>query len=185
MRGSAKLAIVLLAAAPLLQGCSMFGGGGEATTHQPRYASQRNPDCARLQSLVSNPDGSLNHDEMEAALKAEFKKADKDGNGELSMSEVAPVNDALRAQNVGASPVMDWNGDGRVNFQEFAGGWRTMFDLCAHAGGTVVSKNDMQRSPNVVPPRPSTASSTGQSPGPSAPGSGGTAPRPGGGGGGY
>jgi hypothetical protein len=153
MRGTAKLAIVLLASAPLLQACSMFGGGGGDAPRTPRYASQRNADCARLAPLVTNPDGSLNHDEMEAGLKLEFKRWDKDGNGELSSAEVGPLNDSLRAQNVGASPVMDWNGDGHVSFQEFAGGWRTMFDLCAHGGGQVVSKADMERSPNVTPPR--------------------------------
>jgi len=157
MRKTAKLAIVLSASVPLLQACSMFGGGGDAAPRAPRYASQRNADCARLAPLVTNADGSLSHDEMEAGLKLEFKKWDKDGNGELSSSEVGPLNDALRAQNVGASPVMDWNGDGHVSFQEFAGGWRTMFDLCAHDGGQVVTKADMARSPNVTPPRPTAA----------------------------
>jgi hypothetical protein len=147
MRGSAKLAVVLLAAAPLLQACSMFGG--EASPPR-RYASQGNPDCARLQPLVTSADGSLARADMETGLTLAYKKYDVDGSGQLSMSEVAPANDALRAQNVNASPVMDWNGDGRVNFQEFAGGWRTMFGLCAHGGGDVVTKNDMERSPNVA-----------------------------------
>lgn len=154
MRGTAKLAIVLVGTLPLLQACQMFGGSSEPPR---RYASQSNPNCARLQPLVTAQDGSLSRDDMEAALKAKFKQADLDNSGELSMAEVGPINDALRLQNVGASPVMDWNGDGRVNFQEFAGGWRTMFDLCAHGGGAVVSKNDMERSPNVAPPLTGTA----------------------------
>jgi hypothetical protein len=154
MRGSARLAVVLLASAPLLQACSMFGGGEES--HPRRYASQQNPDCARLQPLVVSADGALSRADMETGLKASFKKYDADGSGELSMTEVAPANDALRALKVNAAPVMDWNGDGRINFQEFASGWRTMFDLCAHGGGDMVSKNDMERSPNVAAP-PSTA----------------------------
>jgi hypothetical protein len=145
MRGWAKVAVVLVAVAPLLGGCSMFGSKPER-----RYASQANPDCARLQPLVVREDGDLARTDMNTSLEAMFKKYDKDGSGELTMAEVAPVNDSLRALNVNAAPVMDWNGDGRVNFTEFASGWKTMFDLCAHGGGDVVSKNDMLKSPNVA-----------------------------------
>jgi hypothetical protein len=146
MRGSAKLAAVLLASVPLLQACSMFGGGEPPR----RYASQGNPDCARLQPLVVREDGDLTRADMDTSLQGMFKKYDTDGSGELSMAEVAPANDALRALNVNAAPVMDWNGDGRVNAQEFNSGWKTMFGLCAHGGGDVVSKNDMLKSPNVA-----------------------------------
>lgn len=160
MRGAAKLAIVVLASAPLLQACQIFGGGSDA---RQRAGLQRNGDCARLAPLATNADGSLSRADMEAGLKLEFKKWDKDGNNELNQAEVVPVNDALRAQKVGASPVMDWNGDGHVNFQEFAGGWRTMFDLCGR--NDVVTKADMTRSPNVTPPRtlPSAKPESGKS----------------------
>ena len=156
MHRTAKVIVGLLLTAPVVGGCTMFGGGETGGPPKPRYAGeQRNPDCARLAPLVSNPDGSLSRTEMEAGLKAEFAKWDKDGNGALSAAEVQPLNDSLRALNVGASPVMDWNGDGHVNFQEFAGGWRTMFDLCSRDKSDVVTKADMARSPNVAPPRPS------------------------------
>ncbi len=161
MRSSVKLALVLLASAPLVQGCTLFGGG-----EKPRhYASETNPACARLKPLVTNPNGDLSKSEMEAALQALFKKADVDGSGELSMTEVAPTNDALRGLNVGAAPVMDVNGDGRINFQEFASGWRTMFQLCAHGSGDVVSQNDMQNTPRTDAPvkAPKSATKPGQS----------------------
>lgn len=145
MRASAKLALGLLIAAPLLQACSMFGGSEPPR----RYASQANPDCARLRPLVVREDGDLPRADLEAQLQATFKKADTDGSGELSMAEVAPVNESLRALNVNAAPVMDINGDGRINFAEYGSGWRTMFDYCAHGGGDVVSQNDMGKSPNV------------------------------------
>jgi hypothetical protein len=132
----------------------MFGGGDAPAPVVHQATSRPNSDCARLSPLVSNPDGSLARAELEAALKADFKKWDKDGNGALSQAEVEPLNEYLRSLNVGASPVMDWNGDGKVDFQEFAGGWRTMFDLCdIHNQGTV-TKVEMGRSPNVAPPRP-------------------------------
>jgi hypothetical protein len=145
MRGSAKLAVVLLATVPVLQACSMFGEKPER-----HYASQANPDCARLQPVANG--GDLTRADMETWLQTTFKSADADGNGELSMTEVAPINAQLHALNVNAAPVMDINGDGRINFQEFGSGWKTMFDLCAHGGGDVVSQNDMGRSPNVNGP---------------------------------
>jgi hypothetical protein len=92
---------------------------------------------------------------MEEWLKTKYAAADRDGSGELTMAEAAPINDELRKQNVGASPVMDWNGDSRVDYQEFASGWKTMFDLCAR-GGDIVLKSAMDRSP-ARPSSPSAA----------------------------
>ena len=146
MRESAKLAVVLLVTVPLLQACSMFGGKPER-----HYASQANPDCARLQP-IAQPGADLTRAEMETWLQTTFKKADVDNRGELTMAQVAPINQQLHNLNVNASPIIDMNGDGRINYQEFASGWRTMFDYCAHGGGDVVSQNDMQRSPSVNAP---------------------------------
>jgi hypothetical protein len=170
VRGMASLAILGLVCAPVLQGCQTFGGGDSPPVER-QSASRPNSDCARLAPLVTNPDGSLTRAELETGLKAEFKKWDKDGNGVLSQAEVGPLNEYLRSLNVGASPVMDWNGDGKVDFLEFAGGWRTMFDLCDTHNQGVVTKAAMNRSPNVTPPRPAPA--TPKPEGSSAPRSGG------------
>src|SRR5262245_46065691 len=151
MRKAAKLAIVLLATGPFLQGCQTLGlSGGDPPR---RFATQANANCARLQPLVTASDGSLSRTQMEDALKAKYAKADADKSGDLSAAEVAPINDELRRQNVGASPVMDFNGDGRVNYQEFGSGWKTMFDLCG-GGDEVVTQADMTHSPSIGKPRP-------------------------------
>jgi hypothetical protein len=129
----------------------MLGGGNEGGR---RAASQRaNADCERLAPFVVNADGSLAKADLETGLTAEYKKWDKNGDGQMSQAEAGPLNDQLRALKVGASPVMDWNGDGRIAFDEFAGGWRTMFDLCGGEKNGVVTKADMTRSPNVTTPR--------------------------------
>jgi hypothetical protein len=165
--GIANVAILVACSALPLQGCGMFGGGeAAAPVVQHQTASRPNSDCARLMPLVSNPDGSLTRAELETGLKAEFKKWDKDGNGALSQAEVEPLNEYLRSLNAGASPVMDWNGDGKVDFQEFAGGWRTMFDLCDLRSDGTVTKAEMGRSPNVAPPRPQPTADTPQGPSP-------------------
>jgi hypothetical protein len=167
MRGSAKLAVVLLGVAPLLQACSMLGGGEPPR----RTASQVNPDCARLKPLVVRQDGDLPRTDMEAQLQAAYKKADVDNSGDLSSSEASPVNESLRVLKLNAAPVMDINGDGRINFQEYASGWRTMFDYCG--SGDVVSQSDMQKSPSTTTIRP-------ERPPIAKPGTGGSTRRPGG-----
>ena len=141
---------------PGLQACQMLGGGDSnvAPVATSGALQRPNADCARLAPLVANPDGSLTRAELETGLKGEFKKWDKDDNGALGQAEVEPLNDYLRSLNVGASPVVDWNGDGKVDFQEFASGWRTMFDLCDTRSKGIVTKAEMGHSPNVAPPRP-------------------------------
>src|SRR5262245_52962884 len=105
------------------------GGDGEHSRHRGRHFASQNPnsDCSRLAPFVVNGDGSLSRTDLDAGLKTEFKKWDANGDGQLTQAEAGPLNDHLRAMNVNASPVMDWNGDGRIAHDEFASGWRTMF----------------------------------------------------------
>ncbi len=156
----------------------MFGGGDHPQQHAQRFtAAPQNANCQLLAPYVVAADGNLTKPDLETGLKGEFKKWDTNGDGQLSSAEAVPLNDHLRALNVGASPVMDWNGDGHISFDEFAGGWRTMFDICAADGGDVVTKADLSHSPNV----------SGKRPGPDAhdlPPTNGS-PRTGGSGGGY
>jgi hypothetical protein len=141
----------------------MLGGGGgdhERGRHQQAGGGDgggggrnANADCERLAPYVVNTDGSLARPDLEVGLKVDFKKWDKNSDGQLSQAEVQPLNDYLRSLKVNASPVMDWNGDGHVTYDEFASGWRTMFDLCARGDSEIVTKADLERSPAVAPPR--------------------------------
>lgn len=147
--------LALSVVAIALSGCSMFGGG-EA---KPQAAASAKTvgklasDCARLQPLFGPDDQELTRDAMDAALKKELAKWDKDGSGGLSYSETQAVNDELRSENVGASPVTDWNADGNVDEKEFGSGWRTMFALCDRNGNNAVSARELGFSPNVTAPR--------------------------------
>lgn len=123
----------------------------EAVAAKP--AGKLNTECARLQPLFQ-PDGSeLTREQMDAGLKLELQKWDKDGSGDLSNSEAQPLNDELRAENVGASPVRDWNADGRIDAKEFGSGWRTMFELCDRNRNNMISVRELGHSPNVAAPR--------------------------------
>lgn len=148
---------VLFLTATILGGCGMLGGGEtpgtQAAAPIPAKTVKLNTECARLQPLFSEGAGELTRADMDAALKVSYARWDKDGSGGLSNSEIQPINDELRTENVGASPVRDWNADGVVDLKEFGSGWRTMFELCDRNGNEKVSFAELGHSPNVSPPR--------------------------------
>lgn len=145
--------IALFLAVPMMAGCSMFGSDAPVREVGARPTGKLNTDCARLQPLFGPNDQELSREAMDAALKVELAKWDKSGDGALTTREAEPLNDELRAENVGASPVTDWNADGQISFQEFASGWRTMFELCDRNGSKTVSYRELGHSPNVTAPR--------------------------------
>ena len=105
----------MCAAATAVAGCSYFGDDKPARDVSARPVGKLTTECARLQPLFAADVNELTREGMDGALKVELATWDKDANGELSNREVEPLNDALREENVGASPVTDWNGDGRVS----------------------------------------------------------------------
>jgi len=150
-----KIAVAAIVAAPAIVGCSYFKSEAtrEAEAPMTRPVEKLTSECARLQPLFGPDVQELTRDGMEEGLKRELAKWDKDNNGELNYAEVQPLNDELREMNVGAAPVRDWNGDGVTNYQEFASGWRTMFELCDRNRSKTVSWRELGYSPNVTAPR--------------------------------
>ena len=149
-----------------LAGCSYLDGGGQSVADSADAipVGQLTTECARLQPLFAAGSKELSREDMDAALKREYAKWDKDGNGQLSHAEIQPLNDELRAANTGASPVTDWNADGQVDAKEFGGGWRTMFDLCDRNGNAKISYRELGFSPNVTPPRQTAPTDTKKKP---------------------
>jgi Ca2+-binding EF-hand superfamily protein len=76
----------------------------------------------------SDHDGTLTRAELEAGLKSEFEAADADHDGCLKPDVVRAIN-AQRIKDLGstATPLIDWNQDGCVDFNEFAGPARSLF----------------------------------------------------------
>jgi hypothetical protein len=155
MRATMRVLMLMTVAPLVLTGCTFFYAD---TSKQDAMAAAKptgklNTECARLQPLFG-PDGAdLTREKMDAGLKLELAKWDKDGSGDLSNSEAQPLNEELRAENVGASPVRDWNADGRIDEKEFGSGWRTMFALCDRNRNDMVSVRELGHSPNVAAPR--------------------------------
>lgn len=131
---------VVVGAALVLAGCgggagiSLFGGD-EAPAGPPREDV--------FTPFDTDTDGIITKAEVDAGVTSLFKRDDTDGDGFLNATEVRAVNDRLVAESgSGATPVIDWNADGRVNTQEYGAQWRTLFDRADVNGDGVIDPRE-------------------------------------------
>ncbi len=86
------------------------------------------PSREQLLKYDANHDGTVTKAEMDAGLKAEFNAADTDDDGCLKSDQVRAINERrIRELGSTATPLIDWNQDGCVDFNEFAGPARSLF----------------------------------------------------------
>jgi Ca2+-binding EF-hand superfamily protein len=112
--------------------------------HRPRGA---NPAEAFLR-FDSNHDGEVTEAEMNAGVRAEFAVADVNHDGVLDLAEMRVVNARrLESDGTGATPLIDWNQDGHVDFQEFAAAPRSLFKQTDR-------NNDGTLTPDEINPHP-------------------------------
>ena len=79
-------------------------------------------------SFDGNSDGTVTRDEMEAALHRQFDACDTNHDGKIDLAEMQAENDRrYRAAGTAASPLIDWNQNGQIDFDEFATTARSMF----------------------------------------------------------
>ena len=77
----------------------------------------------------ADKDGRVTRAAMEAGLRKDFDAADINHDGVLEPDEVRAVNQKRwNEDQSAASPLVDWNGDGVVDFDEFAATARSLFD---------------------------------------------------------
>jgi Ca2+-binding EF-hand superfamily protein len=132
--------LLAAAAAILLTSCgghgSWFGGdddndfrgrGGPRGIHGDPTGT-----AAGIKQLLrydANKDGTLTRAEMEAGLKAYFAALDKDHSGTLTAAEASAENERrYKEDSTQYSPLLDWNQDGAIDFNEFANTARSLFD---------------------------------------------------------
>lgn len=165
MNRAMAFAVAMLATA--VQGCSMGGmfGGTDKPVSAPIAAAadapvtgtpaapQRQPEMMRLSRFDANADGLVQKVEMEEVLKVDFKRDDANGNDALDAGEARALNERLR-DDPGASPVFDWNADGRLDYAEFAAQWRTLFDRTDRNGDGIVDSEEIKTSGRERKPRP-------------------------------
>ena len=96
----------------------------------------------------TNHDGEVTAAEMNAGVRAEFNVADANHDGVLDLAEMRAVNaKRLTSDGTGATPLIDWNQDGHVDFQEFAAAPRSVFKQADR-------NNDGTLTPDEINPHP-------------------------------
>jgi hypothetical protein len=143
MRHSRALVVLVSVA---LTGCSMFGGG---RPHRPQHQEAPwHPASAMLTKYITNADGSLTRAQLEAGLRADFAKADTNHDGRLDETEARAVNEQRLAEDKStASPLVDWNHDGYIDFDEFAAAPRSLFDQMDRNGDGTLTREELNPNP--------------------------------------
>ena len=112
----------------------------------------------------TNHDGILTRDELINRLKAEFDVHDAKHSGCLDPEQAGDINQGrVDADQSTATPVMDWNQDGCINYIEFSAAPYSLFDqLDANHDGKLEPKElqrggaakpkDADVEPDAVPP---------------------------------
>jgi Ca2+-binding EF-hand superfamily protein len=102
----------------------------------------------------SNNDGTITRRELEAGLRQDFLQADTNHDGRLDPDEVRAANlRRIQLDQSTAIPLIDWNGDGYVDFTEFASGMRSVFEEYDADGDGNVTPQEMHVRFKTVAPR--------------------------------
>ena len=113
-----------------LSACGMFGGGRAPHWNpngNPRDENWHSPNAALLR-YDANHDGTLTRAELLAGLKAEFDTYDVAHKNCLGPDQVRAINEMRVKQDASqASPLVDWNQDGCIDFNEFSGATLSLF----------------------------------------------------------
>ena len=124
--------VFLLLVFPALAGCA--GHKREPPpwlrpTEKPRDENYHGGNAAMLLKYDANHDGTLTRAELIGGLKAEFAAHDTHHNGCLDADQAAEINQArVDADQSTATPVVDWNQDGCIDFTEFSAAPYSLFD---------------------------------------------------------
>jgi Ca2+-binding EF-hand superfamily protein len=144
------------AAALLLASCA---GTSPIAAYRYQHQNRRPPFHPAYESMEkydTNKDGQVTQAELTAGLKADFFAADKNHDGFLDVDETRAVNAArLASQASVATPLIDWNADGKIDFQEFAAAPRSLFTQIDANEDGVLSKAELHPqgfNPRNLPP---------------------------------
>ena len=112
------------------------------------------PASDMLLKYDANHDGIVTRAELEAGLKRDFAAADINHDGHLDADEARAVNEErLNDDQSTASPLVDWNQDGFIDFNEFATTPRSLFDqLDANSDGKLAPGELAPQTPHLQPP---------------------------------
>jgi len=137
-------------------------------TEKPRDENYHGGNAAMLLRYDANHDGTVTRAELIAGLKAEFAAHDTHHNGCLDSEQAEAINQArVDADQSTATPVMDWNQDGCIDYTEFSAAPYSLFDqLDADHDGKLTQK-ELQRAgarPRNAEPRDGEPQEPGEGP---------------------
>lgn len=121
----------------------------------------RQPDTHAPYNLMlrydANSDGRITRRELEAGLRQDFRQADTNHDGRLDADEARSENQRrIRLDQSDAIPLIDWDHDGYVDFEEFAAPMRSLFEQYDADEDGVVTLQEMHiRLEHTTPAKPS------------------------------
>jgi hypothetical protein len=126
-----KAALLLLPAAALaLAACSSTPKTPPKwSPNAPQRDEGWHSQSAGIMRYDANHDGTLTRAELLAGLHAEFNTYDVNHNNCLGPDQVRAINQLRVQQDASqASPLVDWNQDNCIEFNEFSGATLSLFD---------------------------------------------------------
>ncbi len=146
----------LRAVVPALAVLILAGCATPPPAHHRHQDAPFHPAVDILLAYDANHDGTVTRAEMEAGLRADFAKADYKHLGQLDEEETRAVNQQrLATDQSTASPLVDWNHDGYIDFNEFAANARSLFDEIDQNGDGKLTPEELHPAPGAnrkVPP---------------------------------
>ena len=131
------------------------------SAEKPRDENYHGGNAAMLIKYDANHDGTLTRAELIAGLKAEFAAHDTHHNGCLDPDQAGQINqDRVDADQSIATPVMDWNQDGCIDYTEFSAAPYSLFDQLDTDHDGKLTPKELQRAgakpkdPDATPAQP-------------------------------
>src|SRR3954468_14200549 len=135
--GMWKLASAVCVAIAFLAGCADRPPGHEEAEFRPSRSI--------LEAYDFNHDGTVTRTEMEQGLRGDFAKADTKHTGCLDADEARLVNQQRWQQDQSTySPLVDFKGDGCIDFGEFAATARSLFEQMDRNGDGKIEPNELR-----------------------------------------
>lgn len=125
---------------------------------KPRDENYHGGDAGMILKYDANHDGTLTRAELIAGLKAEFAAHDTHHNGCLDADQARAINQERVDQDQSvATPVVDWNQDGCIDYTEFSAAPYSLFDQLDLDHDGKLTPKELQRAgakprdPNAAP----------------------------------
>lgn len=98
-------------------------------TEKPRDENYHGGNAGALLKYDANHDGTLTRQELIDGMKASFAVHDTHHNGCLDEEQTAAINqERVEEDQSTATPIVDWNQDGCIDFTEFSAAPYSLFD---------------------------------------------------------